>query len=72
MDRPPLWPIVKLSLGRKVQVSANISRRRAKTSSVCSEFKIGKNDTFSQLIEPINHAFPYPGLAQGDRPSPGP
>ena len=72
MDRPPPWPIVKLSSGRKTQISANIIPRRAKTSEVCIESKIGNNDTFSQLIELTNRSFPYPGLAQGDSPSTGP
>ena len=66
MDRPLLWPIVKLSSGPKIQISTNISRRKAKTIfSVGIEIKTGKNDTFSQLIELINHPFPYPGLALG-------
>ena len=69
MNRPLL---VKLSSGPKTQISANISRRRAETGSVCIEIKIGQNDTFSQLIELINYAFPYAGLAQRDSPSPGP
>ena len=55
-----------------MQISANISRRKPKTSPVCIEVKLGKNDTFSQLIELINCAFPCPGLAQGDSPSGGP
>ena len=72
MDRPPLQPIVKLSSGPKIQVSANMSRRRSKSSSVCIDIEIGKLDVFSQLIELMNRAFPYPGLAQGDSPSRGP
>ena len=57
MDWPPLWPIVKLSSGPDIQLSTNISRRKAKTTSVCIEIKIGKNDTFSRLIELTNRAF---------------
>ena len=72
MDRPPLWPIVKLSSGPEIQIPTSISRRKAKPGSVCIEIKIGKNDTLSQLIELIIRAFPYPGLAQGDSPSAGP
>ena len=72
MDRPPLWPIVKLGSGPKFQLSTNVGRRKAKTSSVCIEIKIEKSDTFSQLSELINRAFPYPGLAQGDSASAGP
>ena len=72
MDRPPLWPIVKLSSGPNIQISANISQRKAKTSAVCVDVKMGKNDIFSQLIELTNRALPYPGLAQGDSPSTGP
>ena len=64
--------IVNLSSGPKTQLSMNISRRKAKTSSACIEIKIEKNDTFSQLIDLSNRAFPYPGLAQGDSPSAGP
>ena len=69
MDRPPLWPIVKLSSGLKIQISTSITRWKTKTSSVCIESKIGKNNTFSQVIELTNRAFPYPGLPQGDSPS---
>ena len=65
MDRPPLRPIFKLSSGPKIQISTNISQRKAKTSSVYIEIRIEKNDTFSRLIELINHALPYPGPAQG-------
>ena len=72
MDRPTLWPIVKLGSGPKIQISTNISRRIAKTSSLYSKTKFEKNDTLSQLIELTNRALPYPGLAQGDSPSPGP
>ena len=72
MDGPTLGPIVKLGSGRKIQISATIDRRRAKISSVCINTKLGKNDTLSQLIELTNRTFPYPGLAQGDSPSPGP
>ena len=72
MDEPTLWPIVKLGSGPKIQISANIDRWIGKSSSVCIEIEIGKNDTFSQLIDPTNRAFPYPGLAQGDSPSAGP
>ena len=46
MDRPPLWPIFKLSSGPKIKISTNISRRRAKISSVCIQIRMGKNDTF--------------------------
>ena len=53
MDRPPLWPIVKLRLGPKIQFSANTSRRIGKTISVCIELEIEKNDTVSQLTELI-------------------
>ena len=45
MDWPPLWPIVKLGSGPKIQISTNISRRIAKTSSVSSKTVIRKNDT---------------------------
>ena len=69
MGWPPLGPIVKLSAGPKTQNSRNISRRKAKIGSVCIEIELGKNDALSQLIELTNHAFPYPGLAQGDSPS---
>ena len=72
MDGPTLWPIVKLGSGSNIQISTNIDRRIAKTSSVCIKTEIGDNDTLSQLIEPTNRTFPYPGLAQGDSPSPGP
>ena len=72
MDGPTLWPIVKLGLGPKIQISTNISRRVAKTSSVCIKTEIGKNNTLSKLVKLTNRTFPYPGLAQGDSPSPGP
>ena len=72
MDGPTLWPIVQLGSGSKNQISTNIDRRIAKTSSVCIHPKFGKNDTPSQLIDLTNRAVPYPGLAQGDSPSPGP
>ena len=72
MDRSTLWPIVKLSWRPEIQISVNISRRTAKTSLICIKSKIGKNDTLSQLIYLTNRAFPYPRLAQGDSPSPGP
>ena len=72
MDRPSLWPIAKLSSGPKTQISTNMSRRKADTSSLCMTIRIGKNDTFFQLTELTNRAFPYPGLAQGDGPSGGP
>ena len=71
MDGPTLGPIVKLGSGSKIQISTKIDRRIAKTSSVCIKAEIGKNDALSQLIEPTNRAFTYPGLAQGDNPSPG-
>ena len=71
MDRLPLWPIVKLSSGPKIQTSTNISRRTGKTSSVCINTEIGKNNVLSQLIELTNRTFPHPGLAQGDSPSAG-
>ena len=72
MDGPPLWPIVKLSSGPTIQLSRNISQRKAKISSVRIKVEIGKNDIFSQLIELTNPTFPYPGLAQGESPSAGP
>ena len=72
MDGPTLWPIVKLGSGSKIQISTNINRRIDKTSSVCIKNEIEKNDRLSQLIEQTNRTFPYPGLAQGDSPSPGP
>ena len=71
MDWPPLWLTVKLSSGPKTQISMNMSRQRAKISSVCIEIETGKNDTFSQLIEPASRA-PYPGPPQGESPSAGP
>ena len=72
MDGPPLWPIGKLSPGAKTQISTNICRRMAKTSSVYIETEIEKNDALSQLIELTNRTFPYPGLPQRDTPSVGP
>ena len=72
MDGPTLWPIVKLGSGPKIQISTNIGRRIAKTSSICNKPVIGNNSTLSKLIELTNRAFPYPGLAQGDSPSAGP
>ena len=58
MDRPELWSIVKLDSEPEIQISMNISRRKAKISLACIEIKIGKNGIYSQLIELINHAFP--------------
>ena len=72
MDGPTPGPIVKLGSGSKIQISTNIDRRMAKTGSVCIKIEIGKNDTLSPVIELTNRAFPFPGLAQGDSPSPGP
>ena len=72
MVGPPLWPIVKLGSGSKVQISMKINRRIAQTSSFCIKTKICKNDTHLQLIELTNRTFPYAGLAQGDSPSPDP
>ena len=72
MDRAPLWPIIKLSSGPEIQISTDICRRNAKTSSMSIEIEIAKNDAFSLLIELTNRAFPYPGLAQGDSLSAGP
>ena len=72
MDGPTLWPIVTLGSGSKIQMSANIDRRTAKTSSACIKIEIGKNNTLSQLIELATRAFPYLGLAQKDSPSPSP
>ena len=72
MDGPTPGPIVKLGSVPKIQISTNISRRIAKTSSVCIQTEIRKNDILSQLIELTNRTFPHPGLAQGDSPSPGP
>ena len=68
-DGPPLWPIVKLGSGSKIQISTSIDRRIAKTSSVCIKTEIGKNDTFPQVIEPTNRTA---GLAQGGQPVTGP
>ena len=70
--RPAPAPGRAFRLASKIPISTNISRRVVKTSSVCIKTEIEKNDTFSQLIEPTNCTFPYPGLAQGDNPSPGP
>ena len=61
MDGTTLWPIVKLGSGSKIQISTNISRRIAETSSVCIKTKIGKNDTLSQMIELTNRTFLTPG-----------
>ena len=61
MDWTPLWPIVKLDSGPKIQISTNRSRRIAKTSSVCIKTDIGKTDTLSQLIELTNRTFHTPG-----------
>ena len=72
MDGPALWPIVQLGSGPKIQISANIDRRIAKTSSVCIKTESGTNDTLLKLIELTNRTFPYPGLAQKDSTSPGP
>ena len=72
MDGPTLWRIAKLGSRPKIQISTNIDRRIATTSSVCIKTEIGKNDTLSQLIELTDRTFPDPGLAQGDSPSPGP
>ena len=72
MDGPTLWPIVKLGSGPKIQISMNIDRPIAETSSICTESKIRKNDTLLQLIALTSRTFPYPELAQGDSPSPGP
>ena len=70
MDRSTLWPIVKLSRRREAQLSVNISRRIAKSSSICIKTNVAKNDIFSQLIYLTKHASPYPRLAQGNSPSP--
>ena len=72
MDGPTLWPIVKLGAGPKIQFSAKIRRRIAKSSLIYMKAGIGKNDILSQLIELTKRTFPYPGPAQGDTPSPGP
>ena len=72
MDRSALRPIVKLGLRLESQISANISRQTAKTSLICVKTKIWKNDLLSQLLYLADRAFPYPRLAQGDSPSPGP
>ena len=72
MDGPTLGPIAKLGSGSDIQISMNIDRRIAKTISVCIKTEIRKKDTLSHLIEPTNRTYPYPGLAQGDSPSPGP
>ena len=72
MERPSLWPIVKLDSKPKIQISINISRRRAKISSACLEIKLGKNDIFSQLIELINHAFPKSRTSARGQPVSGP
>ena len=65
-------PTVKLGSGPKTQISTNICRRIAKTGSVCIKPEIAKSDALSQLIELTDRTFAYPGLAQGDRPPPGP
>ena len=72
MDGPTLGPIVELGSGPKIQISTNIDRQIATISSICVETAIGKNDILLQLIELTSRAFPYPGLAQGESPLPGP
>ena len=57
----PYGPLVKLGSGPKIQISPNISRRKAKTSSVCIQIKLWKNDTLSQLIDVTNRTFHTPG-----------
>ena len=61
MDRPSLWPIVKLSWEPKIQISASIRHRKTKTSPVCIEIQIWKNDALSQLIKLTNRTFHTPG-----------
>ena len=61
MDRPPLWPIVKLGSGPKIQISTSRSRRIAKISPVCIKPKLGENGRHSQLIELTNGTFRTPG-----------
>ena len=72
MDRPSLWPIVKLNSEPKIQLSTIISRRRAQISSACMEIKINKNEIFSQLIELINHGFPKSRTSARGQPVAGP
>ena len=57
MDGPTLWPIVRLGSGPKNQISTNIGRQLAKTSSVCIKIEIGRDDIFSQLVELTNRTF---------------
>ena len=72
MSRSALQPIVKLGLRLEIQISASINRRTAKTSLVCIKTEIRKDYVFSPLIDLTDRAVPYPRLAQGDSPSPGP
>ena len=72
MDGPNLWPIVKLGSGSEIQISTNINQRLTQTGSLCIKTEIETIDRLLHLIELTNRAFPYPGLAQGDSPSPGP
>ena len=72
MDRPVLRPIVGLSSGPKIHISAYMDRRKTQTGSLSREIKIKKGGTFWQLVELPNCPFPYPGLAQGGTRSKGP